>query len=161
MIVARVGETERCAQFIVSWMRQLLAPSATAATSHTQENAGIASPASGMHASESAPATRSCTTVTRPTSTRPANSPMRRISAAIGSVLTSVASSPAPSATPSWGPATKSSPTKASAPPARASALGRFRNAAHCSSGTSGTYSAVMKADVLLGIVCSPYGWRR
>ncbi len=35
MIVARVGGTSRCAQFIAIWIRQLAAPSPSAATSHT------------------------------------------------------------------------------------------------------------------------------
>lgn len=48
MIVARVGETARCAQFMVSWIAQLATPSATAASNQTQENAGTGSPTTGM-----------------------------------------------------------------------------------------------------------------
>ena len=48
---------------------------------------------------------------------------------------------------PSWGPAISTSPAKASVTPTRFMADGRRRITSHCSSGTIGTYSPVMKAD--------------
>lgn len=50
MIVARAGETDFCAQFIVNWITMLAMPSPTAAKNQTHENAGTASPATGIAA---------------------------------------------------------------------------------------------------------------
>lgn len=57
MIVARAGETDFCAQFIVSWISALATPRLIAAVSQIQEKGGIASPASGIAANDNAPAT--------------------------------------------------------------------------------------------------------
>src|SRR3954454_2168248 len=85
---------------MVSWIRQLAAPSPSAVTSQIQENDGTLSPAMGISARESPPATSSWRTVTRPRSTVPAKMPMRMISAAIATVPISVTTSPALSVSP-------------------------------------------------------------
>ena len=157
MTVALVGDTDFCAQFIVSWIRQLAAPRPTAAPTQIQENSGIRSPTIGIVRKPRMPAVSNCTIVMRPRSMRFANSPIRMISPAIGSVLTSVAISPGPSRRlKASGPAISSNPTNASAAPANAIAEGLRRKTAHCANGTIGTYSAVSSADVLLSIVWSP-----
>ncbi|CUJ40937.1 Uncharacterised protein [Achromobacter xylosoxidans] len=155
--MARVGDTDFCAQFIVSWITALARPSPIAPPAHSHENSGTASPSAGISANDTSPAVSSCTAVTRRLSTELAKWPIRMISAAIAAAPASVASSPAlKCSAPASGPASSTSPVNASATPTQLISPGGRLSTAHCSSGTIGTYSAVMKADWLLVMVRRP-----
>ncbi|MNJ53803.1 hypothetical protein D3C77_492130 [compost metagenome] len=79
------------------------------------------------------------------------------ISAAIATALTKVAISPALNCSePPSGPARSIKPTKAKPIPRLGIRPGRRPSTNHCSSGTKGTYKAVMNADWLLLMVCKP-----
>jgi len=54
------------------------------------------------------------------------------------------------------GPDSSISPVKASMIPRLGINPGLRPSTSHCSRGTKGTYSAVIKADWLLGMVCRP-----
>ncbi|MNP38585.1 hypothetical protein D3C76_1321060 [compost metagenome] len=79
------------------------------------------------------------------------------ISAAMATALIKVAISPglklndAPD-----GPDSSINPVKASMMPMLGINPGRRPSTSHCSNGTNGTYSAVMNADWLLGMLCNP-----
>ncbi|MNP64150.1 hypothetical protein D3C76_1596260 [compost metagenome] len=54
------------------------------------------------------------------------------------------------------GPDSSINPVNASMMPILGISPGRRPSTSHCSNGTKGTYSAVMNADWLLGMLCSP-----
>src|SRR5690606_39865826 len=72
MTVARVGDTLRCAQFMVTWIMALKMPSPSATTISPVDIGGTDSPAGTIVANATSDAVVSCTTVTRLTSTFPA-----------------------------------------------------------------------------------------
>jgi hypothetical protein len=132
-------------------------PSPSATPSSPGDIAGIASPAGTIAANATSDAVASCTTVTRRTSTFPAQALIKIISAAIASALARVIASPTPSASRLFsGPASRIRPVKASTTPRQDITPGILPRHSHCSSGTSGTYMAVIKADLLLEIDCRP-----
>ena len=75
-------------------MSALIAAKPNPAETQPQENAGIVSPLNGIAAKERKPATKSCTTVTRRLSTRPAKKLIKTISEAIAKADKSVRISP-------------------------------------------------------------------
>ncbi|SAT84903.1 Uncharacterised protein [Klebsiella pneumoniae] len=138
-------------------MIALKIPSPSATPSRAGVNDGTDSPAGFMAAKATSDAVASCTTVTRRTSTFPAQALIRIISAAIATALARVIISPTPSASRLFsGPASRIKPIKASTIPTQDITPGIRPRHSHCSSGTSGTYIAVIKADLLLEMVCSP-----
>ena len=158
MTVARVGDTLRCAQFMVTWIMALKIPSPSATTISPVDIGGTDSPAGTIVANATSDAVASCTTVTRLTSTFPAQALIRIISAAMATAPTRVMISPGPSASRLFsGPANKIRPMNASTMPMHDIRPGILPRHSHCNSGTSGTYMAVMKADLLLEIDWSPH----
>ena len=128
-----------------------------AAPAHSHENSGTPSPSTGISANDTKPAVNNCTAVTRRLATRLANMPIRMISAAIATAPARVATSPGLKLSePASGPASRISPVKASATPIQLIKPGGRFSTAHCSSGTIGTYNAVIKADWLLVMVRRP-----
>ncbi len=152
-----MGETLCCAQFIATWITALVKPRPTALNSSNQENPGNASPIGTTIRNDNSDAVANCTTVTRRTSTCPAKALIRMISAATATAQINVAISPglkfseAPA-----GPVSSINPVNASMMPMAGISAGRRPSTNHCNRGTNGTYSAVMNADWLLGMVCNP-----
>ena len=158
MTVARVGDTLRCAQFMVTWIMALKIPSPSATTTRPVDIGGTDSPAGTIVAKATSEAVASCTTVTRLTSTLPAQALIRIISAAMAIAPIRVMISPGPSARRLFsGPASKIRPINASTMPIQDIRPGSRPRHSHCSSGTSGTYMAVINADLLLEMVCNPH----
>ncbi|MNC50844.1 hypothetical protein D3C75_1001100 [compost metagenome] len=102
-------------------------------------------------------AVANCTMVTRRTLTLPAKAPIKITSMAIANALTNVRNSPPLNARLELlGPLNSISPTKASRMPIQDMIPGIRPRTSHCNNGTIGTYMAVIKADWLLVMVCSP-----
>ncbi len=132
-------------------------PSPSATIINPGDIDGTDSPAGTIAINATSDAVASCTTVTRLTSTLPAQALIRMISAAIATAPIRVMISPGPiTSRLSPGPASRISPINASTIPIQDISPGILPRHNHCNNGTSGTYIAVMNADLLLGMVWRP-----